>query len=123
MPVSMPSSAAITGCNAESQRLLRAGDREQPEAERVEHPHRIAQPLDRVIPDERDEAGERRRREVAPVDERRRRHGADQQVAQDAARQLPWRRQHEHAEKIEALPHGRRGAGQCEDEDADEVED
>ena len=64
-----------------------------------------------------------RRGQVAPVLERGRRHGADQEISQDSARGRRRERQHQHAEQVEALAHRGGGARERENEDADEVED
>ena len=105
------------------QRLLRARDGKQPQAQCVEHPHRIAQALDRFGPDEGHKAGEHCRCEIAPVLECGRGYRADQQVAEDAACAGGCERQHQHAEQVQALAHGGRRARERENKHADEIDD
>jgi NAD(P)-dependent dehydrogenase (short-subunit alcohol dehydrogenase family) len=108
--------------HAEHQRLLGAGHAEQRQAGGVEHQHGIAQVAQARVPEEDQHAGQQRGRQVAPVADRSRRRGADQEVAHDAARIGGNKRQHQHAEQIEPAAHAGHGAAEGEHEGAQQVE-
>jgi hypothetical protein len=75
------------------------------------------------VPDEGDQSRERCGGQIAPVPEGGRRHGADDEVAQDSTRARRREGDHEDPEEIDALTHGGRGARESEHEHADEVDD
>ena len=122
MPVSIPISAAGTGPrpNASAFSAPVTQNSESPAASST-LTTRSMRPSDRVE-EEGDQAGRRRHEEVAPVGERRRRHGADEHVAEEAAPEARRAGQHQHREHVELLADRDQGAGQREHEDAHEVQ-
>lgn len=74
------------------------------------------------MPSERRQTGNHGNHDVAPVADRSRWHGADQQVARDPAGGGGGVGQHEHSEQVEAMPDPHHGAAQREHERAKEIE-
>ncbi|KJK35449.1 hypothetical protein UK15_31400 [Streptomyces variegatus] len=103
-------------------RLDGAGDAEQAEAGRVEDVHRALDALHLRVQEEDEEGGEQRGEEVPQVREGGGRYGPDDQVAEQSATQRGDLGEDGHAEHVEVLAHGQQGAGDREDEDADQVE-
>jgi hypothetical protein len=104
------------------QRLQRTRDREEREPGGIEHQHRAAQPVDDREPEKGDETRRERDADVPPVADRRRRRGAEEDVAGEAADVARRERQHQHAEDIEPVLDARHRPAQSEDERAGQVE-
>jgi hypothetical protein len=97
----MPSSARHDRLEPVGERLLRAGDGEERQTRAVEHQHEAAQAIEHGIPEEGHQAGEEGDSQIAPVADRGRRDGADQQVSGETTRVGGGEGQDEHAEQIE----------------------
>ena len=111
----------MSGVEAVGQRLLGAGHGEEAEACGVEQQDRRLQPADQVGGEEAQKAGGDGDGEVAPVGDGGRRHGADHQVAGDAAGDGSRPGDHQHAEQVEAPPHAAGGAADGEHESGAEI--
>ncbi|MNZ45915.1 hypothetical protein D3C78_635820 [compost metagenome] len=107
---------------AVGQRLVRAGDGEHAEAERVEQQHRVGQTLDQRAGPDRDQRGEHRGGQIAPVAQADRWGGADAQVAHHAATDRGDEGDHHHAEQVEAPLQGCGGATDGTGEDPGEIQ-
>jgi hypothetical protein len=103
------------------QGLLGPGDGKQAEARGVEHEDRRAQPVDHVRREEPENTRRRRRREIAPVHDGRRRHGADQQVARQPAGDPGQPGNDQHPEQVQLLAHAPRGAADREHEGGGQI--
>lgn len=103
-------------------RLDGAGDTEQSEPGRVEDVHADLDAFHLRVQEEHDQGGDERCGEVPQVGEGRRGYGADDDVAQQPSAQRGDLREDGYAEDVEVLADGQQGAGDREDEDADQVE-
>jgi hypothetical protein len=111
----------MTGLRPVGQRLLGAGHGEQAEARGVEQQHRCPEPADPVGGEEAQQAGGDGGGEVAPVGDGRGRHGADQQIAGNAARDGGGPGNHQHAEQVKAPSHAACSAADGEHEGGAEI--
>ncbi|GHK04538.1 hypothetical protein SY2F82_63350 [Streptomyces sp. Y2F8-2] len=68
------------------------------------------------------EGGEQRGQEVPQIRERGRRHGADDHIPEQPSAQRGDLGEHGDAEHVEVLADGQQGAGDREDEDADDIQ-
>ncbi|ELP69417.1 hypothetical protein STRTUCAR8_07689 [Streptomyces turgidiscabies Car8] len=103
-------------------RLDRARDAEQAEPRRVEHVHPRLDALHLRVEEEDQQGGEQRRQEVPEIRERRRRHRPDDQIPEQPSAQRGDLGEDGDPEDVEVLADGEQGAGDREDENADEVE-
>ena len=122
MPVTMPMSAAGSGPRPYSSALSAPVTQNSASPNASKTLTSALHPAERRVEDEREQAGDHRHHQVAPVLQRGRRGGADQDVAQEPAAEARRTGQDQHPEDVEALADRDQGAGDREDEDADQVE-